>query len=138
MNNAAIELFDYCFSENGLTAYRLGVPLASEVCELIQSFIKFLGEHRYQKLANFILSYIAKLDIPVKRGTFIEFRNGMINVSPIGRNCSHPERNDFEKYDLEHKVRQEFVAALKREFADYDLTYSIGNIACLSRRPDLI
>jgi hypothetical protein len=33
------------------------------------------------------------------RGTFIEFRSGMINVSPIGRNCSQEERDDFEKYD---------------------------------------
>ena len=32
--------------------------------------------------------YLSTLDIPVKRGTFVEFRNGMINVCPIGRNCS--------------------------------------------------
>ena len=31
--------------------------------------------------------FAADIDIPIKRGTFIEFRNGMINVSPIGRNC---------------------------------------------------
>ncbi|KAG0083487.1 Phosphomannomutase, partial [Podila epicladia] len=92
--------FDYCFSENGLTAYKMGVQLAS------QSFIGYLGEERYKKLANFVLHYIADLDIPVKRGTFIEFRNGMINISPIGRNCSHPERNEFEKFDLEHKLRE--------------------------------
>jgi hypothetical protein len=34
------------------------------------------------------------------RGTFIEFRNGMLNISPIGRNCSREERNDFERFDL--------------------------------------
>lgn len=33
------------------------------------------------------------------RGTFIEFRSGMLNVSPIGRNCSQEERDEFEKYD---------------------------------------
>lgn len=32
-------------------------------------------------------------------GTFIEFRNGMINVSPVGRNCTIQERNLFEAYD---------------------------------------
>ena len=89
----------------------------------------------------------------MKRGTFIEFRQGMLNVSPIGRNCSREERNDFEKFDLEHKVgprrtqlcarcepaalraratprlaqvRETMVAKLKEEFADYQLTYSIG------------
>jgi hypothetical protein len=30
-----LEDFDYCFSENGLTAYRLGKPLASQVSLLV-------------------------------------------------------------------------------------------------------
>jgi phosphomannomutase len=49
---------------------------------------------------NFILKYIANLDIPKKRGTFIEFRNGMINVSPIGRNATVEERDEFQEYVL--------------------------------------
>ncbi|KAF8929176.1 eukaryotic phosphomannomutase [Dissophora ornata] len=115
-----LQNFDYCFSENGLTAYKLGTQLSSE------SFINYLGDDRYKKLVNFVLRYIADMDIPVKRGTFVEFRNGMVNISPIGRNCSHPERNEFEKFDLEHKLREKFVAALQNEFPDYGLTYSIG------------
>ena len=43
------------------------------------------------------------------RGTFIEFRSGMLNVSPIGRNCSQEERDDFEKYD---KVGQIFFQVM--------------------------
>ncbi|KWU42382.1 putative phosphomannomutase [Rhodotorula sp. JG-1b] len=112
--------FDFCFAENGLTAIRLGKELES------QSFIKWLGEEKYKKLVRFILHYIADLDIPIKRGTFIEFRNGMINVSPIGRNASVNERNEFEAYDKEHKVRAKLVELLKKEFADFGLTYSIG------------
>jgi phosphomannomutase len=50
----------------------------------------------------------------------------MINVSPVGRNCSREERNEFEKYDLEHKLREKFVEALKKEFSHLSLTYSIG------------
>jgi phosphomannomutase len=46
-----------------------------------------MGEDRYKKIVNYILKYVAELDIPVKRGTFVEFRKGLINVSPIGRNC---------------------------------------------------
>lgn len=49
------------FAENGLTAFKLGKPLPS------QSFIKHVGEEKYKKLANFILHYIADLDIPIKR-----------------------------------------------------------------------
>ena len=50
----------------------------------------------------------------------------MFNISPIGRNCSREERNDYEKFDLEHKVRETMVALMRTEFADLDLTYSIG------------
>ncbi|KAL6939477.1 Phosphomannomutase 1 [Hanseniaspora osmophila] len=112
--------FDYCFSENGLTAYRLGQEMAS------QSFIGWIGEEKYNKLVKFALRYLSEIDLPVRRGTFIEFRNGMINISPVGRNASTQERNDYEKYDKEHKIREKFVAALEKEFPDYGLTYSIG------------
>lgn len=109
-------LFDFCFSENGLTAFRMGQPLAST------SFIKWIGEDNYKKLVRFILHYIADLDIPIKRGTFIEFRNGMINVSPIGRNASTAERHAYQEYDLKHNIRKDFVAAIRKEFPDMGLT----------------
>ncbi|KAF8726538.1 hypothetical protein AX14_007743 [Amanita brunnescens Koide BX004] len=112
--------FDYAFGENGLTAYKLGQKLES------QSFIKFIGEERYKTLVKFILHYVADLDIPIKRGTFVEFRNGMINVSPIGRNASTKERYEFLAYDKEHGVRAAFVKVLEEKFADYGLKFSIG------------
>lgn len=120
LGSTVLSDFDYCFSENGLTAYKLGKELAS------QSFIGWIGDEKYNKLVKFILRYLSDIDIPVRRGTFIEFRNGMINVSPVGRNASTQERNEFEKYDLEHKIREKLVNALKEEFSDYGLTYSIG------------
>jgi len=116
----AIQDFDFAFAENGLTAYRLGKELPS------QSFIKFLGEDRYKTLVNFILHYLADMDVPVKRGTFVEFRNGMINISPIGRNATIQERLDFQAYDKIHQLRAAFVSTLQNKFASYGLTYSIG------------
>jgi phosphomannomutase len=50
----------------------------------------------------------------------------MINVSPIGRNCTTEERNEFEAYDKIHKIRSQMVDVLKKEFPDYGLTFSIG------------
>ncbi|PSR91913.1 eukaryotic phosphomannomutase [Coniella lustricola] len=113
-------LFDFCFAENGLTAYKNGQALPSN------SFIKWIGEDQYKELVNFCLHYIADLDIPVKRGTFVEFRNGMINVSPVGRNASTQERNDYEAYDKVHKIREQFVAKLRERFGHLGLTFSIG------------
>ena len=50
----------------------------------------------------------------------------MFNISPIGRNCSREERDEYEVFDLEHNIRDKMVAAMKEEFADLNLTYSIG------------
>nr|GEX82602.1 phosphomannomutase [Tanacetum cinerariifolium] len=75
---------------------------------------------------NFTLHYIADLDIPIKRGTFIEFRSGMINVSPIGRNCSQEERDEFERYDKVHNIRPKMVEILREKFTHLNLTFSIG------------
>jgi len=115
-----LDEFDFAFAENGLTAYKLGKQLPS------QSFINFLGEERYKPLVNFILHYIADLDLPIKRGTFVEFRRGMINVSPLGRNATIQERDEFEVLDLKNGYRVALIQALKEKFLDYGLTYSIG------------
>lgn len=92
----------------------------------VQTIAKHLGEDNIKRIVNWCMRYIADLDIPVKRGTFVEFRSGMLNISPIGRNCSREERNDYEKFDLEHNIRKNMVAAMMKEFADLDLTFSIG------------
>lgn len=114
------KVFPYNFSQNGLVAYKNG-----ELQE-IQTISKFLGEDNIKRVVNWTLKYLADVDIPLKRGTFIEFRSGMMNISPIGRNCSREERNDYEKIDLEQDIRKNMVAAMKKEFADLNLTFSIG------------
>ena len=50
----------------------------------------------------------------------------MLNISPVGRNCSQEERDAFEVYDGEHNIRETMVAAMREQFADLGLTYSIG------------
>jgi len=61
----------------------------------------------------------------MQRGTFIEFRSGMFKISSIGRNCSREELNDYEKFDRQHDIRKNMVAAKKKEVADLNLTFSI-------------
>ena len=112
--------YDYLFAENGLVAFKAGDLVAT------QSLKAHLGETKLKAFINFVLKYIADLDIPIKRGTFIEFRNGMLNVSPIGRNCSQEERDAFEAFDKDAKIRATMVEVLEKEFADYDLKFSIG------------
>jgi phosphomannomutase len=50
----------------------------------------------------------------------------MVNISPVGRNCTQKERDEFEVYDKEHKIRQKFIETLKLHFGHLNFTYSIG------------
>ncbi|KAG9139536.1 hypothetical protein Leryth_019246 [Lithospermum erythrorhizon] len=120
LGRTVINNYDYVFAENGLVAYKDGNLIGT------QSLKTHLGEEKLKEFINFTLRYIADLDIPIKRGTFIEFRNGMINVSPIGRNCSQEERDEFEKYDKIHNIRPTMVSILREKFAHLNLTFSIG------------
>lgn len=50
----------------------------------------------------------------------------MLNVSPIGRNCSQKEREEFVELDRELKIRDKFVQELRSRFSSYGLIFSIG------------
>ncbi|XP_054389418.1 phosphomannomutase 2 isoform X4 [Pongo abelii] len=130
LGNDVVEKYDYVFPENGLVAYKDGKLLCK------QNIQSHLGEALIQDLINYCLSYIAKIKLPKKRGTFIEFRNGMLNVSPIGRSCSQEERIEFYELDKKENIRQKFVADLRKEFAGKGLTFSIGGQISFDVFPD--
>ena len=51
----------------------------------------------------------------------------MINVCPIGRNCTQEERLEFFDYDNKHKVRETMVKLMEEKFGEeYGLKFSIG------------
>ena len=137
-----VDKFDYVFAENGLIAYKQGQLIGKMVKTTLIAknhfliFIQFLllfqniqahvGEEKLQTFINYALGYMSKLILPVKRGTFIEFRDGLINVCPVGRSCSQIERDQFAAFDQENSVREKFVEDLKKQFPDLGLKFSIG------------
>ncbi|XP_013855515.1 phosphomannomutase 2 [Austrofundulus limnaeus] len=125
-----IQKVDYVFAENGLVAYRQG-QLHS-----VQSIQAHLGEELLQDFINFCLNYMAKIKLPRKRGTFIEFRNGMLNVSPVGRSCTQEERREFYELDQKENIRETFVSVLKEEFKGKGLSFSIGGQISFDVFPD--
>ena len=106
-------LFKWRFSENGLLGYK------NNKCIHKRSFVESMTETHFKKFINICLSVLAETDCPVKRGTFIEYRNGMINISPVGRACSQQERDYFEKYDNKHKVREQMIIRIKHLWSLY-------------------
>lgn len=112
--------FDYVFCENGLVHYQNGQLMGA------QTMIQHVGEDLSQRFINFCLQYMSNLRLPAKRGNFVEFRTGMMNISPVGRSCSQAEREDFARYDEQHQIRKKFVAAMQEAFPDSGLKFSIG------------
>jgi phosphomannomutase len=116
-----LELFDYGFSENGLVAYK-GTTLINK-----GDLLSIITESELQDIIKTILNYICTLNIPCMRGTFIEYRTGMLNISPIGRQCSQEERDAFFEYDKEHDIRTIMVEYLKKTIGQkYNLEFAIG------------
>ncbi|TGZ67749.1 hypothetical protein CRM22_004628 [Opisthorchis felineus] len=110
----------YIFSENGLVVHEYGKQVGCN------SIVDYIGEKLVQKFINYCLGYLSKLELPFKRGTFIEFRKGLINVCPVGRSCSQEERDEFAKYDEEHQIRQKFVDDMRSHFGSMELQFAIG------------
>lgn len=122
-------LFDWRFSENGLLGYK------GKKCIHERSFVEALTETHFKQLINICLSVLSTLDCPVKRGTFIECRTGMINLCPVGRSCSQLEREEFEQYDNKHKVRENMNNQIQEKWTQYvtsnniqvpEIKFSIG------------
>lgn len=60
----------------------------------------------------------------------------MLNVSPIGRNCSYEERVAFNELDKQRGIREKMVQLLKEKFADLKLRYVIGGMISLDIFPE--
>jgi phosphomannomutase len=117
---AVVNDFDYVFSENGLVAFFNGEKIHS------QSFKDHLGEENLKRFINWTLKRLSEMDCPQKRGNFIEFRTGMINVSVCGRNVNQAERDGYAAFDDEVKQRAGLVKDWQEAFPELGLRYSIG------------
>jgi phosphomannomutase len=115
-----IRRFEFVFSENGLVAHKRGKFHSKE------SIAAHLGEENCQALINFCLKYMSELSLPAKRGTFVEFRDGLINICPVGRSCTMAQRKEFAALDATEGIRKTFREALMAQFPDMGLSFALG------------
>ena len=68
-----------------------------------------MGQKNYNSLLSSLMSYQIVLacqeDIPFS-GTFLHFRESMLNWCPIGRSATDKERRAFERFDKKYKFRK--------------------------------
>jgi phosphomannomutase len=116
----AIHVVNWKFTENGLVTY---FESQSKPYSKV-SFVEQIGEDRYQQLVNKLLNVLSNITLPIKRGTFLELRTGLLNVCPIGRSCTQEERDQFTEFDKIVNIRKHICDLLAPKFPE--LKFSIG------------
>ena len=121
--------YDYVFPENGLIAYKDGKLIGKT------NIYDVIDKDKLSIFLEFVQEYIDNINLPVKRSKHIEVRTGMINISPIGRDCTYEERIEFNEYDKIHNIRKNMISVLNEKFPDLNLIHVIGGMISFDSYP---
>ena len=98
-----------------------------------QSIRSELGDVKLKKVLNALLKYQIDLMNNYKfserfnyTGTFVDYRESLINWCPIGRNANMIDRAVFEDLDAYFKIREKFARVLGKDPAFSGLAIKIG------------
>ena len=64
--------------------------------------------------------FLEQSKYPHRYGNHIEERPGMVNFSIVGRDCTQEQREEYFKWDNEHKERIEFSKELRERYLGLD------------------
>ncbi len=85
------------------------------------SRIVYRKTHNFpEKLVELVEHFIDTSAYPLRCGTHIEPRPGMLNISSIGRQANLAQRKAYHAWDKVHQERKAFVDALLLEFPQYE------------------
>ena len=116
----SMKFLKYWFPENGIVAYENGVEFHKN------SFIGSIGYDNYQELIDYFLKILSDIKLPKKTGLFVELRDGLLNLCPVGRLCSYDERIEFFEFDKVHNIRKNICKKLAEKFPEFNLSFVIG------------
>ena len=123
-------IFCNIFAENGIMTYHNNKLISTDTIK------NRLTEKQLQYVINLCLKYILELELPHKRGGFINFRNSIIYVSPSGHDVTLDERNTFAEYDKVYNIRKNMIKYLKKNIPiSYNLDIKLGGQIGIAIRP---
>tara|TARA_R110002012_G_scaffold140115_1_gene297589 strand:- start:2481 stop:3182 length:702 start_codon:yes stop_codon:yes gene_type:complete len=64
--------------------------------------------------------FLEKSKYPHRYGNHIEKRNGAVNFSTIGRNCTQEQREHYVEWDNKHQERKEFAWEIRERYIGLD------------------
>jgi phosphomannomutase len=106
------KIFKYVFTENGMIGHKSNKILYDK------NMRHDLGDDKLNKINNYLLELLSSTELPMKTGSFVDLRNGLIYFTPIGQNCTMSDRQQFKKFDEENNVRIKLVESIQKKFPD--------------------
>jgi len=76
------------------------------------------------ELKKLLLEFVMYSECPKQFSNHIEERIGLVNFSPIGRDCPQDERERYYKWDTKEQERETFCRIIEEKFPD--LEASVG------------
>lgn len=126
----SINMFDYIFCESGAIVYIDG--------KLSQSVSKNIIENCDRELLNSLIreSLKAISEMPIiYNGNQIDFRQGLVYVSPPGMQAGKFEREYFLKIDSEQNLRKNLILRLRKIDSDNQFDIVLGGSVGVSIYP---
>lgn len=80
--------------------------------------------HPHPDLIAKLSNYIKNSKWKIKTGNHLEPRNGLLNFSVVGRNCTDEQRKQYYEWDKSNKERKNICRKLAKKFPD--LCFEIG------------
>ena len=133
------------FPCNGTQVYKINSP-SSINCIFSENMKAQLGED-FNELLLFTLQEQARFvkmvatsnvaSILDLSGTFIQYRDSMLNWCPTGRDATPDDRATFITFDKKHKIRERLIEALEiqRMARQWQLDFTIGGSTSIDIYP---
>lgn len=78
-------------------------------------------EHVFsEELNRFLQGFIENSKYPIRTGAHLEARTGTLNVSIVGREADHAQRQAYFSWDNEHGEREKLIAQIVSKFPEYE------------------
>lgn len=124
----AISYFKYIFAECGSVVYVDGFLF------LEKNMLNVCDRDRLNLLIKRALIKIAEMPI-LHHGNPIDFRKGLVNISPPGMQATSYERNIFLEKDREENLRRDLLADLRQHDPDRKFEICLGGAVGIAIYP---
>ena len=131
-NDLILGTFERIYACNGTRVWNCNLDMDDETGALEPELIHkvSLTDHYSQADLNHITTTLLRMaadnHTKFKTGTFVEWRDPLINFSLIGRNCTLTQRDDYAKWDSKSGERDKAIEQLEKTFQGWGLSFRKG------------